>query len=74
MNARFRIGNKYQFDRSGAFISSKPLRYLGYAQGTYRFIEPIGGYMQVCPKEWLEDKEVGVINEWGKDGSLKVRE
>lgn len=72
MNARFRIGNVYNFkmlDRNTAYISERPLVYVGYSHGyfNFRFKGAISGVSQICPKDWLENKPlVEVTTEWDK--------
>ena len=72
MNARFRIGNTYEFKRKSAkfFISEQPLEYLGYCKYNKEYVFSIKGtgtcgiYRQRLPKKYLG--YVAVKTEWDK--------
>lgn len=71
MNARFRIGNTYEFN-TPEYISTKPLVYKGYDRKIKIFLfTGVDGYLkQGCHITWLEKGLVTVKTEWNKKNKI----
>lgn len=80
MNARFRIGNTYNFEihnKDEAFVSTQPLTYVGFNAEIerYEFIffgESFTGLGQGVLRKWIEKGYVTANDEWSKNGQLKT--
>lgn len=79
MNARFRIGNVYEFKAINFFIAEDPLEYVGCTKGKpSRGIPDIfkfkfrSGTPQYLPKHAIENGMVLVVNEWNKYDNMRA--